>query len=68
MKAYEFCYWLQGLLELQDPTSLNEAQTQKIKNHLNMVFLHDIDKSYPETDKLNVIHGKTNIDGLVMRC
>lgn len=48
MKATEFCYWLQGLFELQDPLELNEHQTHLIKNHLNMVFVHDIDPSYPE--------------------
>jgi uncharacterized protein YfkK (UPF0435 family) len=58
MKAVEFCYWLQGLFELQEPDTLNERQTKLIKAHLNMVFVHDIDPSYPEGQqkKLNDIH------------
>ena len=41
MKATEFCYWLQGLCELHNPKEFNEHQTQLIKAHLQMVFLHD---------------------------
>jgi hypothetical protein len=59
MKAVEFCYWLQGLFEIGEPVSLNEKQTDLIKRHLNMVFVHDIDPSYPEGQqtKLNELHG-----------
>ena len=58
MKSQEFCYWLQGFFELQNPETLTEDQVQAIKNHLNMVFLHDIDKSYPasQQDELNNLH------------
>jgi hypothetical protein len=41
MKSIEFCYWLQGMFELQNPTTLDAKQTQTIKNHLAMVFHHD---------------------------
>lgn len=47
MKSQEFCYWMQGLFELADPVELNAKQTDLIKRHLNMVFLHEIDPSYP---------------------
>jgi len=43
MKSVEFCYWLQGLFELQNPKSLNAMQTNEIKKHLAMVFKHEID-------------------------
>jgi hypothetical protein len=58
MKAVEFCYWLQGLFEVGEPTSLSEKQTDLIKRHLNMVFVHDIDPSYPEGQqaKLKELH------------
>lgn len=46
MKPDQFCYWLQGLFELSDIKQLNEKQVQMIKNHLNLVFYHEIDKSY----------------------
>ena len=60
MKATEFCYWLQGLFELSDPTSLNDKQTDLIKRHLNLVFIHDIDPSYPAEQQaaLNKAHNK----------
>lgn len=65
MKARDFCYWLQGLFELQDPASLTEAQTRLIKAHLNMVFTHEIDPSFPteQQSALDAAHaaGKTTI-------
>jgi hypothetical protein len=77
MKSVEFCYWLQGLFEVAEPTALNEKQTDLIKRHLNLVFVHEIDPSYPaeQQDKLNDVHsgeklklgGKTP-DGRIMRC
>lgn len=59
MKATEFCFWLQGLFELTDTKSLNEDQTEKIRRHLNLVFLHDIDPKAGDQsvqDMLNQIH------------
>ncbi len=47
MKSTEFCYWLQGMFELSNPKALDERQTDLIKKHLNMVFIHEIDPSYP---------------------
>jgi peptide methionine sulfoxide reductase MsrA len=41
MKSMEFCYWLQGLFELEEPTSLNQKQTELIRSHLEMVFAYD---------------------------
>lgn len=41
MKAQEFCYWLQGFFELQNPQSLDLKQTELIKRHLKMVFIHE---------------------------
>lgn len=79
MKAYEFCYWLQGYFELvgassnREPESLTEGQIETIKNHLNMVFLHDIDKSYPQGTELNHLHQGKKVHGFdpqntVLRC
>lgn len=58
MKAVEFCYWLQGVFEVADPKSLTEEQTDIIKKHLALVFIHDIDPSYPkdQQEKLNKVH------------
>lgn len=75
MKANEFCYWLQGMFELNHPTTLNEEQVKIIENHLKMVFIHEIDKSYPteqipaleKAHKGNGFQGKDNT-GELLRC
>lgn len=66
MTAENFCYWLQGLLELQDadkrerPAGLSEDQRRVIQNHLNLVFIRDIDAPDP-TGELQAAHdGKPN--------
>ena len=46
MQSRDFCYWLQGLFELADPENLTPAQVKTIKNHLAMVFHHEIDPSF----------------------
>jgi len=38
MKPKDFCYWLQGLLESRELTSLDEEKTQMIREHLDLVF------------------------------
>ena len=38
MEPINFVYWLQGFLELQNPTSFNEEQIKEIKNHINLVL------------------------------
>ena len=70
MKATEFCYWLQGMFELGDVKTLNEDQTEKVKNHLNMVFFHDIDKTYPQGTELQKLHDGTTIPSIhtKLRC
>lgn len=40
MTSKEFCYWLQGSLEMNDNKSFNEKQTEVLKKHLDMVFEH----------------------------
>lgn len=47
MTARDFAYWLQGFAEVHGgpPT---EAQWVTIKNHLNLVFKHDIDPTMPD--------------------
>ena len=38
MTSEQFVYWLQGLMEIENPHTLNEIQTQIIKDHLKLVF------------------------------
>ena len=47
MKSRDFCYWLQGYFELANPTHIDGATLMAIRNHLNMVFIHEIDPSFP---------------------
>lgn len=70
MKSVEFCYWLQGLFELGKPETLNAEQTELIKKHLAMVFVHEIDPSYPDKQKpvLNHLHNPSDPLRPTYRC
>jgi len=60
MTSRDFAYWLQGLFELGNPKALDERQTDLVKRHLAMVFVHEIDPSAggpKEQAILNQIHG-----------
>lgn len=68
MRSRDFCYWLQGWFELNGTIDHREGATketlQVIRNHLNMVFKHEIDPSNGSAEhnkKLNDIH-KTDLD------
>ena len=59
MTSRDFAFWLQGFFELAETSNLNEKQVEMIKNHLSMVFIHDIDpKAGPPAHqaKLNKAH------------
>lgn len=68
MKAVEFCYWLQGMFELNGPANLNEKQTELIRRHLAMVFQHDIDPSYPKEQQSALSHLHNNTKDILLRC
>ena len=38
MTTEQFVYWLQGFMEICNPETLDESQTQIIKDHLKLVF------------------------------
>lgn len=50
MKSRDFCYWLQGFFELSSDKSLDYDQIAAIRNHLNLVFKHEIDPSIDGND------------------
>jgi hypothetical protein len=62
MKATEFCYWMQGFFELSATKTLNEDQVESLRKHLDMVFIHDIDPSYPQKQQgaLDLAHSGPN--------
>ena len=43
MNTIDFCYWLQGYFELSGSKELDAEKTEIVKNHLNLVFKHEID-------------------------
>lgn len=49
MTPRDFCYWLNGFFEMQEPTEISEKQTEMIKRHLALVMK-------------NVTKGKEGID------
>lgn len=38
MTPNDFCYWLQGYLEIAEPKVIDEKDIQKIRDHLALVF------------------------------
>jgi hypothetical protein len=59
MNSRDLVYWLQGFFELENPKTLNEEQTECIKRHLALVFIHEIDPSQGDAaqqKKLNAVH------------
>lgn len=38
MTPEQFTYWLQGFIEINDPKTIGEKETQIIKDHLSTVF------------------------------
>ncbi|MGY4621996.1 hypothetical protein ACVWZ4_007223 [Bradyrhizobium sp. USDA 4472] len=83
MQSRDFCYWLQGFFEVASMAAdnkpevigLTSAQISMIRNHLNLVFAHEIDPAMgpkEHQDKLNKIHGATSTtvfpNSPLMRC
>lgn len=85
MTSRDFCFWLQGYLEISDAvvdgtgpfssTTLTEGQMKCVRNHLALVFKHEIDPSMgnqQHQDDLNKIHGQSVPGGkpsdVLIRC
>ncbi len=63
MKSRDFCFWLQGYLEITNHSheGLSADQLKVISNHLNLVFKHEIDPSMSDpTGKLQEVHDGNN--------
>ena len=56
MNEREFCYWLQGLLELSDTKTLDEKQVQIIRDHLQLIF-NKVTITYDSTFNNWTTHG-----------
>ena len=59
-----------GFLELSENNEISPRQVEIIRNHLNMVFVHEIDPSMPDTSgALAALHsGEPLPEGVIMRC
>jgi len=65
MTPENFCYWLQGFIELQeDQPFLSKAQTAVVCDHLKLVF----DKQTPEFTIATSGTGSHNIGGQEFIC
>jgi hypothetical protein len=64
----DFAYWLQGFFELYDPKTIDAKQTQLIRQHLNLVFIHEIDPSHSDDPKvqgaLQAVHDGVDVNEL----
>ena len=72
MNTIDFCFWLQGYFEINGKAEISEEQAEIIKNHLNLVFKHEIDplresQTTTSVDVLNHAHSPSNNDTL-LRC
>jgi hypothetical protein len=74
MTSRDFCFWLQGIFEVAQPTELNAMATAQIRAHLALVFKHEIDPlmgGLAHQNELNKIHNHgvpTNPTEVKMRC
>lgn len=48
MTSRDFCFWLQGLFEVGDPKTLDERQVALLRQHLRLVFEHEIPEAAHE--------------------
>ncbi len=52
MTSRDFCFWLQGFYEIAEPKEISAKQAEMIKRHLGLVFMHEIDPSYSNDEKI----------------
>ena len=70
MTSRDFCYWLQGHLEISGAKALDEPQTEMVKRHLALVFRHEIDPSNGADEEYHAVHSgrEVNIENLPVSC
>ena len=69
MTSRDFCYWLQGYFEISGETVLSPNATKIVRNHLNMVFKHEIDPSHGDAAHQKALsdihHGMSHLDAKI---
>ena len=73
MNSIDFCFWLQGYFEIADSKKLSDRQVEMIKNHLHLVFKHEIDpmrdaQTTTSPGILNEIHNGGYDNDKLIRC
>jgi hypothetical protein len=70
MNSIDFCFWLQGYFEISGATEISEAQTKIVKEHLNLVFKHEIDpvREKQTSTPAHVLNKVHNGNDPLMRC
>lgn len=73
MTSRDFCYWLQGFLEVSNAKEIAPEQLVIIKNHLAMVFAREIDPSHGDAKMrsiLDALHKGDHLtgQGVAMNC
>jgi hypothetical protein len=73
MQSRDFCFWLQGYFEISATKSgLAPDKVEMIRNHLALVFKHEIDPSMgpkQHQNKLNEVHNPQSKPGdFIARC
>jgi hypothetical protein len=58
MSPQDFCYWLQGFLEMTDTNKMSEKQVLMIREHLKLVF----NKVTPTSPDFDVAKFQKTID------
>jgi hypothetical protein len=71
MNTIDFCFWLQGYFEISGDTEITKEQVQVIKDHLSLVFKHEIDplrekQTTTPASVLNAAHSPVN--DMQIRC
>lgn len=62
MTPRDFCFWLQGFLDITEDTTLelNAKQVQCIQRHLTMVFRDEIDPSMADPEPIHIMCANGN--------
>lgn len=56
MTSRDFAYWLMGFAEIARTEGITPEQWKIIKNHLDMVFKHEIDPSHGDKAHQEALH------------
>ena len=70
MNTIDFCFWLQGYFEMSEADHLDQNQTKILKEHLSLVFKHEIDplRESETTTSFDVLNTTHSSNDSLIRC